>query len=85
MAEKAGLLRDHTRRMKGYAKLMTDPPTPTPDDEPDHDTVYIIPDWLGERIALICEAWAKAGRMFKIEGELLDRLTAEAKRRTDGA
>ena len=71
--------------MKGFAKLMTDPPTPTPDDEPDHDTVYIIPDWLGERIALICEAWAKAGRVFNIEGGMLDRLTAEAKRRTDGA
>ena len=59
---------------------------PTSDgDEPDHDIVYAIPHWVGERMALFCIEWGKAGRMFKIEGELLDRLTAEAKRRTGGA
>jgi hypothetical protein len=56
-----------------------------PDDEPEPDTIYVIPHWAGERMALICEEWGKAGHMFKIEGELLERLTAEAKRRTGGA
>jgi hypothetical protein len=39
-----------------------------PDDEPDRDTVWAIPHWVGERMALICQEWAKAGRMFKDRG-----------------
>jgi hypothetical protein len=64
---------------------MSNRPTPLPDDEPDRDAVFAIPHWMGERMALICQEWSKAGRVFKIEGELLDRLTAEAKRRTGSA
>jgi hypothetical protein len=56
-----------------------------PDENADQDTVYMIPHWIGELIALFCNEWAGTGQVFEIKGELLTRLTAEAKRLAGGS